>query len=790
MSRLGELRILAGLAVGVARAVAIAKTRHSHPVVRGRLVVEGASGPIRVLRDRFGIPHIYATSDADALFGQGFVHAQDRLFQLDLLRRVGAGRLAEVAGERRLASDRFMRRLGLADRAGRDLAGASEEQRELLFAYAGGVNAAVRSLRALPPEYAVLRAAPEPWHPEHSLLVGRLLMLSFATNWDAELERERLVEAIGPERAALVDVAYPADRPTTAGEPYAGAAERLLEAYAQSQAAGAPARGGSNAWAVAGRRTTSGAPLLACDPHLQAGLPGLFHVAHVAGAALDVVGAGVPGLPGIVIGHNQELAWGLTAGLADVSDCYLETIDPDDPGRYRTPDGWERGRVRVERIAVRDGEAVEERVLETRHGPIVGPALAGETRAIALRSTALEPAETVGPLLDANRARTVEAFEEALARWPGATFNFVFAARDGRIGYRLVGSIPRRALGEGLLPEDGARSPGPPPALAGDELPRLLDPASGLIVSANQPPGGEHELGEEWVEPWRAERIAALLAARGEHTVATMQAIQSDLQSEPLVRLRELSLEREVVADSELHTLLAGWDGHASPESAAAAALETVYQELARRLVERVAGPMAPMILGEGAGGLGTESPFHYRLQGRLIEALQGATAPWSDGPEDRDRLLRTSWQAVLETLRDRLGTQPAAWSWGALHRQSLSHRLAAIPGLGRAFSRGPYAIGGDVNTVWQGGYTVYAGPAGTAGFSPAYRQVLDLGRWDRSTFQLPAGNSGIPGHPRYDDCVEEFLAARQRPLLYSRAVVEANVEHALDLAPRTETAA
>ena len=785
MRHFDELRALPRQAAGIARALAVASRGNAHPRLDGHIEVEGASAPIEVLRDRFGVPHIYAQSDAGALFGQGFVHAQDRLFQIDLYRRLAAGRLAEVAGEVGLESDRLMRRLGFADRAGRDLAALASEQRELLFAYAEGVNAGVRSLPALPPEYGLLRTPPAPWHPEHSLMVGRFLMFSFAPNWDAELERERLLAAVGAERAALVDVAYPEDRPTATGRPYLGAAERLLETYGRAQAAGVPGGGASNAWAVSGEHTASGAPLLACDPHLQARIPGLFHVVHLSGAQLDVIGAGVPGLPGVVIGHNAEVAWGVTAGMADVSDCYLETIDPEDPGRYRTHEGWARGRVRVEHIAVRDGETVEERVLETRHGPIIGPAQSGDGRAIALRSTALEGGETLGPLLDLNRARSLDELDSAIARWPGATFNFVLASRDGRLGYRLAGSIPARERGHGLLPQDGERSAGPPPAIPTEELPALVDPPEGVVISANQPPGGALELGEEWVEPWRAERIEELLNQRRDHTVASMQSIQCDFHSEPLRRLRDLSLARDAIGDAAIEGIVAPWDGQAGPESAAAALLQSVYRLLAQRLVRRLVGPLAPLVLGEGAGGVTSDTRFHYRLQGRLIEVLERAERPWCDDTDDRDRLLRAAWWSALERLRDELGPRADGWSWGALHRQPLRHPLDSVPAIGRAFSLGPYPTGGDVNTIWQGGFSVHAGPAAGDGFSPAYRQVLDLGRWDRSTFQLPAGNSGIPGHPRYDDAVEEFLAGKQRPLLYSRAAVEANVEHRLELQPR-----
>ena len=787
---LSRLRALGGIAAGVARALAVARSGRSHPVLDGRLRVGGLDAAAEVVRDRHGVPHVEAASDAGALFGLGFVHGQDRLFQIELFRRAAAGRLAEVFGARALGGDRFARRAGFAARADRDLAASGAEARELLEAYAAGVNAAIDAQPAPPPEFAFTGVAPERWSARDPLLVARLLMFGFATNWDAELQRERLLAAAGPERAALLDAAFPPDAATTTGQPYEGASERLLAAYRGFAEAGAPAGGASNAWAVAGSRTASGAPLLASDPHLRAAVPGMFHVVHLAGGSLDTIGAGVPGVPGIVIGHNREVAWGMTAGLADVSDCYVEEVDPARPGRYRTPDGWERAEPRVERIEVRGGAAVEETVFETRHGPIVGPALPGEDRAIALRSTALEAGETVGPLLDANRAASAAAFGEAIARWPGATFNFVFADRGGAIGYRMSGAVPRRARGEGLLPRDGASSPGPPDRLPPEAMPGLLDPPSGFVVSANQAPGGPHELGEEWTEGFRAERIADLIGRREGHTVASMQAIQHDLHNAALAALRDLLIARGAILDDEARDVAEAWDGQSNAGSAGAAIVQTIYAEAARALVARVAGSAAELALGRGLGGpSGEESRFHYRLQRRLVAALAAAEPPWCDDAADRDRVLRAAAERALGELRDRLGGAPRSWRWGALRRQRRAHPLARVPALGRAFSLGPFALPGDVNTVWQGGYTLHRGPGATGAFSPSYRQVIDLGRWDRSTFQLPAGNSGIPGHPRYGDCAREFLAGRQRPLLFSREAVRAHAEHVLALEPREEAA-
>ena len=518
---------------------------------------------------------------------------------------------------------------------------------------------------------------------------------------------------------------------------------------------------------------------------------------HLAGGALTVAGADVPGLPGVVMGHNGALAWGLTAGLADVADCYVEELDPADPGRYRTPAGWERGRWRLETIAVRGAAAVEERVLETRHGPVVGPALPGEERAIALHATPLQPGDVAGPFLALGRARSVEAFEAALDRWPGSTFNVVYAHAEGRIGYRLAGRVPRREHGEGLLPRAGARSPGPPPSRAAAELPRLLDPPSGVVLSANEAPGGPLELGEEWAEPWRAERIAELLATRERHDAASLAAIQLDLRSEPMARLRDRLLAACAAGgdatagaaagvprlDAEVVALLEEWDGRLDAASPAAAIVEAAFLELADAVATRLAGPAASVVLGRGYYDGQPHSSFHYRLQGWLIELLDAPSPPAFEGAADRDRLLRAAAWRAIGGLRVKLGGEPASWSWGAIHRLRLPHPLAAVPVLGAHWSRGPFAVGGDVNTVWQAGYNPARGPEAAA-MVPVYRQIVDLGDPDRSQAQLPTGASGIPGHPRYDDCAREMLAGRYRPLLFSRPAVEAALESRLALVP------
>ena len=767
------------LARGASRAGWALARRRGIPPSSGRVTMRGVEGRVEIVRDHHGVPHVFASSTADACFGQGVVHAQDRLFQMTSVRLLASGRLAEVLGPSGVKSDRFMRRIGLARLAKRDAGELGDGLRLLVGAYVAGVNETLRVLDELPPEFELI-GPPEPWRLEDTMLMGRMLMFGFASDWQSELARAELLEAVGPELAALLD--QPPDGSCTASRTPAPARERLRESYAAAVAAGVPAGGGSNAWAVTSAHTSTGAPLLASDPHLETSMPGFFHVTHLSADELNAVGADVPGIPGIAIGHNESLAWGLTAGLADVADVYVETMRPGSPAEYQTPDGWARAEVVIETIEVNGGRAVEEPVLITRHGPVIEPAAAGEEHALALRCTALDPGDIVGPFVDLWHASNLAAFEEALDEWPGSTFNFVVATDEDRVCYRLAGKVPNHATGEGLLPRDGATSNGPPPPHAPRDLPRLIDPPEGFVVTANHSPGGGVELGADFCEPWRAQRIEALLGESTEHDVASFQRMQVDVHSEPMSQLRDLivltiaeSEAGESRAQQAARAMLLAWDGRLAADSAAAAIVETTFQQIARDLAQRMAGPAAELVLGRGGrqGSASGSSPLAVRLQGTVVAALEEARPPWFADVADRDRRLAAALARALAELERTLGSYPSRWNWGALHPYQPAHPLGSIPVLSRVLRQPARPLGGDLNTVFQASYTVHAG-AEQLGFAPAYRQVMDLADWDRSTFQLPTGNSGIPGHPHYADCIDEYLDGRQRPLLFTREAIEA----------------
>lgn len=764
----------AARAAGAGRALTRTTTHSSFPTVDGVLAVRGADHVVEVIRDRHGVPHVFAATEADAFFGHGFVHAQDRLFQMEGARRLASGRLAEVAGAGSLGSDRLMRRVGLHRAAARDAANVRADVGDLLEAYARGVNQGVRRLKVLPPEFALLGDDFAPWRVEDVMLLARYVMFGFAGNWNTELVRERLAAGLGAELASALDPVHPPTS-TVTGQRYSGAEARLLRAYEETIAAGLPRGLASNAWAVASARSETGAPLLANDPHVEMSLPGVFHVAHISGGDYDLAGAGIAGVPGALIGHNQHVAWGVTAGMTDVADCYIEEFEANGSTRYRTPAGWAQAEVILERIEVQGAPAVEERVLVTRHGPVVSPAFPGEQRAIALRTTVTEGIDLATPFTSLWTATGLDEAEQALGHWSGTTFNFILASREDRIAYRLAGGVPRRRPGQGLLPQDGATSEGTPPVLGASALPRIVDPASGVLVSANNAVGTDLELGEEWADPARAERIRERLDAVERHSVASFSAVQGDRYSALLVRLRDAILQRDAV-DGVERVLLEGWDGVLDAQSAGGALVHATYRALATDLAERVAGALAHVVLGSAVGGIPVNSAFAYRNQGAIVTATERVLSPWYRSAEDRDRRLRGAVGRAAALLRQHSNEDPLRWRLGDVQRLRLPHLLDAVPGFGHLYSRGDWPFGGDVNTVVQAQGVTWT-ETNVVRIAPGYRQVLDLADWDRSVFMIPAGNSGIPGHPRYDDCIEEFVGGFYRPLLFSREAVESAAE-------------
>ncbi|MFN2165294.1 MAG: penicillin acylase family protein, partial [Anaerolineae bacterium] len=562
---------------------------------QGNIRLPGLQKEVEILRDRWGVPHIYAGNELDLWFAQGFVHAQDRLWQMDFQRRLVAGRLSEVMGQTTVPVDRWIRILSMRRVAERETALLGARCRSMLEAYAAGVNARIAQGR-LPVEFSLLRYRPEPWTVADTLAWGKYMAWALSVNWEAELLRANLIAHLGPELAAELERTIAGQAPTivppgilSQGRSPGQLALDRAEAARTFAGPGAQAGLGSNSWVVAGSRTRSGAPLLANDMHLLLNMPAIWYENHLAGGDLNLTGVTFPGIPGVVAGHNGHVAWGFTNGFPDVQDLYVE--------RLRTVDGetsapriqalfegeWEDVQVLHEEIRVKGGQTVLEEVLVTRHGPIINalaPDLAGacaEEGAVdsplALRWTALEPdPSTHEALMDMIRARNCREFRQALRLWLGPVQNVTYADTEGNIGYSLAGRVPVRAKGDGRVPVPGWTGEY---EWAGyipfDELPHLYNPEQGYIVTANNRPVGDdypYDLGSEFAVGDRAQRITELLEARPSVDIEYVRHMHFD-QVSPTARVLSRVLGQLPVDDPELAAVvrrMRDWDGTLSTD--------------------------------------------------------------------------------------------------------------------------------------------------------------------------------------------------------------------------------
>lgn len=790
---------LAGAPAAVA-AAALWWRRRPLPHLDGTVVLDGLGTSVRIDRDAHGVPHVDAASMEDAAFAMGYVHAQDRLWQLEVTRRVAAGRISEFAGSEGLLADRFLRRVGLMRVAEEEVRGLASEVARMLDAYAAGVNSVIRSRRPLPLEFQLLRLRPEPWLPVHSLAVSKVLALSLSLNWDVEMQRLELLRAVGPEAAARLDIVYPAANPTILAEMAQVTAGRrtgvpaVLDLFREAAAWLPAVEGGSNSWVVSGSRTTSGRPLLCNDPHLTPTVPSVWYAAHVrAGDDFESTGVTLAGLPFVVIGHNRHCAWGYTNSFADAQDLVVERFDGPGRRRYRTESGFASSRVIEERITVRGASDHVEEVVVTRHGPVVeqlDDPDAERWAGLALQWTALTPGDSAGSLLALQRAHDWDSFRDALAGSEAPSLNVVYADVQGHIGYFLSGRIPVRQRPPSGLPVPGWTGDATwSRYLSRDEVPQAFDPPEGFIVTANNRIVGDdypHYIGTDYMNGYRARRIRELVD-RPNVDAERMNRIQRDVRCIPAIQVgRLLGPMRFRDPEAErLRVLLAAWDGEATETSLEA----PVFEAMAHRLTEHALAPAVGSAWRILAGVDLTHPVFGYpgNLAGRLLPNI---IARWEAGDDSHFRG-RTTWAQVAEDalrdasedLRRHTGKPAGTVEWGPLHAIPLEHPLGQRRPLDLLFNAGSIPVGGTVDTVLATSH-VAARPYRTRLWAPSWRQIMDVGAWDDCTGILFPGQSGHPASRHYRDLVAPWRANRQFPLAWSSEAVRAASRHTLHLVP------
>ncbi|MBK5100252.1 MAG: penicillin acylase family protein [Desulfobacteraceae bacterium] len=768
------------------------------PLTDGELEIKGLLAPVKIYRDGWGVPHIYATSQHDLFMAQGFVQAQDRLWQMETNRRLAAGRLSEVLGPDAIQIDRLMRTLGVMRAAQRELSTYDKSSLEILRAFSDGVNAFIESRRnRLPLEFRLLRVKPEPWQPEDSLAWAKVLALLGGKNWQEEIVRAMLTQKLGPEKAKTL-LHY--NRPgTPIIMPSSLDLDALWPLISSTHRLSLPALGGgSNNWAVHGSRTETGSPLLANDMHLVVGVPSVWYEMHLVGGDLDVIGLALAGVPGIIAGHNKEIAWGITFAYTDVQDVFLERMNPDKRGQYLYKGQWLQAELIEEVIKVKGQDtAVVHEVWKTRHGPIISPLVpeAGALgHALAFKWSAHEPGDMVPVLRRLNLARNWEDFKAAAQQWSEPAINLAYADRQGNIGYVLAGRIPIRSQGHGRGPFVGWRGEhewlGYVPR---DEKPFFVNPRSGFLATANNRvvgPRFPYYLGEDYSSGFRAARIEEVLSQKGEVSIADFKALQGDLKCIPAVKFLA-ALEKVEVQSPDARDLLdrlRAWDHVLSPDSEGGAIYTVLFYRLLENTFRDELGPLADRFFGIGLTLLEPLNRFIEHSRVILLSLMSDRKSPWFDDVRTPERetlagILEKSLNETAAFLREKLGPDPSAWRWGRLHQVEFKHPLGQVRPLNRMFNIGPFEGGGHFATIWQS--AVKPGmDFSLNGWTVSNRHVYDLNDWDNSVGAIVPGQSGMWGSPHYDDQVELWLNVDHHPLYYSRARVESEAKNILVLKP------
>ena len=800
--------------------------------------------PITIDFDRWGIPHIRATTRHDLFFGQGFVHAQDRLWQMEVNRLVAKGEMASILGEPALPLDRMSRTLGFRRRSRSTWDRLPAQMRLDFEAYAAGINGYLATIESekLPLEFRLLRYRPKTWDPLDSVTFGLLQGWGLSTGWAHALSRSTLIASLGETLFAEIDPTYPTENPVTLPEPLSPdlikrldastmvireAAETLLGRQVLPPHGGMDGTGmGSNAWVIGAKRSASGHPILANDTHLVVNSPGIWYYNHLLldpdqkndrlspeignSRRFHATGVVIPGSPGVVIGHNESIAWGITVAYTDTQDLYVERLHPTDDQLVETDGGWESIEVVDEVIEVKGETAHTEKVRMTRHGPILTRFFPEEVLSatlvsgrdgryrheLSLSSAALQPDSfAFEGLLQIAEAADWTRFKAAVDRVDFPSLNIVYADTAGNIGYALTGKIPIRKAGDGRTILPGWTTDyewvGFIPK---DEMPFELNPARGYIVTCNHKITEEtypHHLGHCWMNGYRAKRLEMLLAEKESVSVTDCQAWQLDLYSIPGMQLVDLlrDLETDDRDASISLGFLSAWDGFLTLDSQGGA----IYKILLRQLAAQILSPALQeaeidRLLGKGDHPLfSTNSELYGYWPSIIIRLLSTDDNAWIPGGVGRNALLVNALKETTLKCRAYLGENQNDWRWGKLHQISFVHGFNANPLLGPIFNLGPYPLAGDTDTVCQTAafpIGVEAEQYAANGFAPAFRQVVDLGDLSNGVAMTVPGQSGQLKDPHHADLVEPWLKGEYYAQLWEWPEVKKEARGQLTLNP------
>ena len=746
----------------------------SKPIIDGELAVSILDKDVTVTRDDKGVPHIFAKTDADLYRAQGFVQAQDRLFQMDLARRQASGRLSEIIGEATINTDKHFRTFSLRNAAEKSLAAYDADSKQVLEWFAEGVNAFIeqaKSTNTLSYEFALLGYEPEQWTVIDSLTIGKYMAYDLGGNWNTLAFRHWALQNFDEDKAKELFITYPENASSiieaNKNNPVSVAGQFNTELLPNEF-------NGSNNWVVSGDKTKSGKPILADDPHLGLSTPSIWYQMHLQSPEQNVSGVIFAGIPGIILGHNDKIAWGVTNVGPDVQDLYIEIPNPDNPTQFRYDGEWEQAEVRKEPIKVKDGETVDFEVTVTRHGPIMTDLVFKETEPSAefsMQWTALQPTTELRAVLGFNKSKSWDDFEQALEDFKAPAQNFVFASKDGTIAYKANGQIPLRKQGDGQLPVPGDSSDyGWEGFIPWNELPTVINPEEGFIATANNEVIGEeypYHITDFWAQPYRFERIKEVLEANDSLTVEDMMNLQMDQHNlyareflpDLLKSIKSLDKDKKY---SDVIALLEDWNMVDAKELGAPLVFHTLMLQLQEVLFkEQMPEDMYNMMYGK------------YNITDQLLrKAYAGETSIWMDEQGGVDAAVYKAFERTVAQIEDQFGKTVSKWQWGDFHQLTFDHSLgSASPILAAYFNAKKVPIGGSKVTVQAADNDL----AGNVNHGASWRFVADVGDLSSAYHIVGPGQSGHVKSDWYQDQVMDWANGNYHETFVQKEAIKGN---------------
>ncbi|MEO1428432.1 MAG: penicillin acylase family protein [Cyanobacteria bacterium J06633_8] len=827
--RLGTVFKSIGILVVVLAVTLMALTaytlRKSFPQESGIITIPGLENEVKVIRDEWGIPQIYANSSHDMFLAQGYVHAQDRFWQMDFWRHIGAGRLSEMFGESQLDKDKFLRTMGWKNLAEQEFEILDVSTKTNLQAYAEGVNAYLANHQgsALSLEYAVLKLLnreyrPEPWQPIHSILWGKVMAYDLSTNLGDEVERTILLKSLPKQRVEELFPLYPDDFPVILPKfKLAQKADKTREDISlnlstlknitpslksiasnitgMEEILGTTGKNvGSNSWTISGKRTSTGKPIVADDPHLAVQMPSIWYEiglhCYSNNCPYNVTGFTFPGVPGVIVGHNNRIAWGVTNVMSDTMDLYVEKINPENPNQYELNGKWVDMQLVESEIQVASQESVNQIVRYTQHGPILSDVLpklqkfdgsssveTPKNYAVSLRWTALEPSKLITAIQEINRAQNWQEFRTAASKFDIAAQNLVYADVDGNIGYQMPGKTPIRTKGDGRYPVPGWNNEYEWQGYIDfEELPHVFNPPRGYIVTANNAVVDDnypYVITKDWVHGYRAKRIEEMInGANQPLTLTDVELIQGDtldLNARYLVPIFE-SINFDDSRIENARQLLLNWDFQLNIESPASAIFQTFWKKLLTLTFH-------------------DELPQDYHPDGsdRWYAVIRNLVRQpdnlWWDNRntpevENRDKIFKLALTTAVDELETTLTKNPQKWTWGKLHKINFRNATlgkSGVAAIEKLFNRGTYPISGNGETInanrWKANKSSFE-----VTHIPSMRMIIDLAKFDNSQTIHSTGQSGHAFHRHYTDMIEPWRNIQYHSMIWEQEKSESTL--------------